>query len=65
MSSTNKSYNEIVSTCLLADYKQELAGKFAIWAEYWVDESLRYKAIFTETQTSPLPHTIFADNLDD
>lgn len=59
MSSTHKSYNEIVATCKLVDYKEEFAAKGSIWAEYWLDESATYKAVFTNHQTGWLPHTIY------
>ena len=59
----NKSYNEIVKTCLLVDYKEEFAAHGSIWAEYWVDENKTYRAIFTNQQTGFLPHTIYTDEL--
>ena len=64
MSSTNKSYNEIVLSCQLVDYKQEYLGKGIVWSEYWVDETHTYKAIFTEAgYPSMLPFTIYKKEL--
>lgn len=60
-----KGYTEIVKSCLLVDYREELAGKHSIWAEYWVDETKQYRAIFTNQQVSFFPHTIYTDHLDE
>jgi len=59
MSSTdNKSYNTIVKTCKLVDYRCELAADQEIWSEYWQDSHKNYRAIFTKN-SGWLPHTIF------
>ncbi len=55
----NKSYNEIVKTCKLAAYRQELAGKHCVWKEYWQDTDCEYIALFTDYQTNFFPHTIY------
>ena len=60
-----KGYNEIVKTCMLVDYREELAGKHSVWMEYWVDEGHTYRALFTPSQTSFFPHTIYTDHLDE
>lgn len=63
MSSTNKSYNEIVKSCLLVDYKEEFAAKGSVWVEYWVDEAKQYKAVFSNFRDSFLPITIYTNEL--
>lgn len=60
---SNKSYNEIVSTCKLIDYKLELAANARLWVEYWQDEKKEYRALFSETGNSAFPLTYFTKDL--
>lgn len=53
----HKSYNEIVATCKLLDYIEELAGKFSVFCEYWEDDMYIYSAIFSPLSDSFFPHT--------
>lgn len=55
----NKSYNDIVKSCKLVQYREELAGKHSVWKEYWQDTDCKYVAMFTNYQTHFLPHTIY------
>lgn len=55
----NKSYNEIVDTCLLTNYKQEFTGKTSVWVETWEDANNTYRALFTPTSLEVLPITYF------
>lgn len=57
----NKSYYEIVATCKLHDYREEFAANGSVWKEYWLDTDKTYTALFTNYQTSLLPHTIYTD----
>jgi hypothetical protein len=61
----NKGYREIVATCELFDYREELAGKHSVWKEYWLDTDKTYIAMFTNYQTGELPHTIFTEFKDE
>lgn len=61
----NKSYWEIVKTCKLRDYREELAGKHSVWMEYWQDSNKEYAALFTNNQTGFLPFTIFTKLLNE
>lgn len=63
MSSTNKSYNEIVASCRLVDYREEFAAKGSVWVEYWADEAKQYKAVFSNFRDSLLPLTIYTHEL--
>ncbi len=64
MSSTVKSYNEIVATCKLVDYREELAGKFTLFVEYWQDALYSYRCLFSTTP-SLLPLTLFRTPLNE
>ncbi len=64
MCSTNKSYNEIVATCKLVDYREELAGKFTLFVEYWQDALYSYRCLFSPTPSN-LPLTLFRTPLNE
>lgn len=59
------SYNEIVKSCKLFDYKLEYAAGGSVWAEYWDGGDVMYKALFHPDNISPFPTTYFKLNLDD
>ena len=58
----NKSYHEIVSCCKLLDYREEFAANGSVWKEYWQDTDRVYVAMFTNYQTTSLPHTIYTNH---
>lgn len=55
----NKSYNEIVNTCILTSYSEEFTGKTSIWVEVWEDACHTYKALFSPDNPSIFPLTYF------
>lgn len=64
MYSISKSYREIVSSCKLVDYREELAGKFSLFVEYWQDEAYNYRCLFGHN-TTELPLTLFRTPLNE
>lgn len=61
----SKSYNEIVKSCKLIDYKLEFAANGAIWVEYWQDDTHSYRALFPDYRNSFFPVTYFTNKLND
>ena len=59
------SYNEIVKTCKLFDYREERAANSTVWAEYWDGGDVMYKAVFSPNNPSPFPHSYYKLNLND
>lgn len=59
------SYNEIVKSCKLFDYKLEYAAGGSVWAEYWDGGDVMYKALFHPDSTSMFPTTYFKIDLND
>ena len=55
----NMTYEQIMKTCKLAEYKHEIIGKlgYTHWCEVWKSNTHLYKAIFSETCTDK-PKTI-------
>ena len=59
------SYNEIVKSCKLFDYKLEYAAGGSVWAEYWDGGDVMYKALFDPDNIFPFPITYFKIDLND
>lgn len=59
------SYNEIVKSCKLFDYKLEYAAGGSVWVEYWDGGDVMYKALFHPDSTSFLPTTYFKIDLNE
>lgn len=59
------SYNEIVKSCKILDYRLEYAAGGSVWAEYWDGDDVMYKALFPPDNTSFLPTTYFKIDLND
>ena len=59
------SYNEIVKSCKILDYRLEYAAGGSVWAEYWDGDDVMYKALFPPDNTSLIPTTYFKIDLND